>query len=379
MAKQYRKNKAVFNQLLDLQHCPLSYYSVLQQRDIEESEVMTQVERGDVIVLKNMVEKLNLQARMNALSKDYFGVDYSQLGDIHNLKSIEDIVNNALEVRVSMPALVIQSSIMQRILAPHTNTHFLELQPNLRLHLPYAKIKSHETYIESRMGRGKLNPHGQHKDSWRYHPKNTINVWLALSKVNDKNGLAILPQTAEYHPKFNAVEQEIAPGVKTYPSQQYVPEMEPGDALIFQAELLHGSIINMTQQTRVALSMRCTTSEPQFHKRVNYNYIKIDHGRFDNLTRIKLTAKGGFEPPSNDTSFTPMEQKNSGIEPIEYDEKHIKLEVNGQIRQFPRKCPHAGTDLLNGELDEKGQLLCPSHRMCFPGKPCSLNKPISND
>ena len=370
MTKQYYKNKKVFNNILDLQHFPLSYYSVLKQRDIEEHEVMQQVENGDVIVLKDIISKLDLQDQMDSLSKNFFGLSYSQLSEIHNLKSVEDIVAKALEVRDSIPLLVIQSSIMQRILSPHTEKCFLELQPNLRLHLPYAKIKKYEAYVESKMGRGKLNPHGQHKDSWRYHPKNTLNIWIALTNVTNKNGMALLPESIDYHPKFNAAEQEIASGVKTYPSQQYTTDMEPGDALLFQANLLHGSIINTSDKTRVALSMRGTTSEPQFHKRVTYNYIKIENGQFDNLSKIKLTAKGSYEPLSIDSNFTPMEQKNTGINPIEYDEHHIKLAIHGEIRSFPRKCPHAGTDLLNGELNKEGQLMCPSHRMCLTGKLC---------
>jgi hypothetical protein len=292
------------------------------------------------------------------------------LGDIHNLKTVEQIVDDALAVRHSVPTLILQSSIMKRILDPHIKASYIELQPNLRLHLPYGKVKQHEAYVESRMGRGKLNPHGQHKDSWRSHPKNTINVWVAMSEANDKNGLALLPQSSEYQPRFDDGLQEIADGVKTYPSQQYTTDMQPGDAIIFQAELVHGSIINMTKKTRVALSMRCTPTEPEFHKRVTYNYIKVEGGKFDNLSKGKLFNHGDFEPLSRDSVFEPVEARNSSIMPVEYDDNHIKLEVNGQVKLFPRRCPHAGTDLLNGELDDNGQLLCPSHRMCIAGKPC---------
>ncbi|MFK5985114.1 MAG: phytanoyl-CoA dioxygenase family protein [Pseudomonadota bacterium] len=369
MFKQYFKNKAVFKQIIDLDQYPLNYYSVMKQQTITEQEVLTQVESGDIILMKNLIGKLKLQNHFNMLVKDYFGIGYNNLADIHQLKTVEHIVDNALTVRNSLSALVLQSSIMKRILQPHANKYYLELQPNLRLHLPYSYIKPHEEYIESRIGRGKINPHGQHKDSWRGHPENTLNVWVSLTAATDKNGLALLPQSTGYHAKFDATAKEISPGVKTYPSQQYVTDMQPGDALLFQAELLHGSIINMAKQTRVALSMRCTTTEPEFNKKRQFNYIKIDNNHFDNLNKIKLTAKGTFEPLSRDSFFAPAEQKNTSIHPV-FDENQIKLPVNGKIKTFPRKCPHAGTDLLNGELNEKGQLICPSHRMCISGKPC---------
>lgn len=369
-AKTYFKNKAVFNQLIDLSDKPLTYYSIVDKREVPESEVLKRVQGGDVIMVRDMLGQLGLQSRFDQLIKDFFALDYQQLAEIHKLKNIEQIVDDALAVRHSVPTLILQSSIMRRILSPHLKAVFLELLPNLRLHLPYGKVKAHEQYIESRMGRGKINPHGQHKDSWRYHPKNTINVWIALSEANDKNGLAILPHSEDYNPRFNAKIQEIATGVKTYPSQQWVTDMQPGDGIIFGAELLHGSIINTSSKTRVCLSMRCTPSEPEFHKRVTYNYIKVEDGKFDNLSKGKLNASGEFEPICRDSLFEPSEQKGTSIEPVSYDEQYINLEVAGEVKQFPRYCPHARTDLLNGELDEQGNLLCPSHRMCISGKPC---------
>ncbi len=368
--KTYLSNRAVFNGLIDLSHKPLVYFSIVDDKEVPESEVLERVKAGDVIMVRNLLGQLALQAQFEQLIAEHFAVDYQQLGDIHKLKTIEQIVDDALVVRRSPLTLILQSSIMQRILSPHLKAVFLELMPNLRLHLPYAKVKAHEQYIESRMGRGKINPHGQHKDSWRYHPKNTINVWISLTEANDRNGLSILPHSFDYNPKFDAKAQEIAQGVKTYPAQQWVTDMQPGDAIIFGAELLHGSIINTSNQSRVCLSMRCTPSEPEFHKKVTYNYIKVEDGRFDNLSGSKLKATGDFEPQSSDARFEPAEQKASGITPRHYDEQHIDLEVAGELKRFPRYCPHAGTDLLNGELNDQGKLMCPSHRMCLGGKPC---------
>jgi hypothetical protein len=113
--------------------------------------------------------------------------------------------------------------------------------------------------------------------------------------------------------------------------------------------------------------MRCTIAAPQFHKKVQFNYIKVHNGRFDNLSKLKLNPQADFEPLSRDETFAPMEAKNTGIKPLAVDEQHIELE--GISRRFPRYCPHAGTDLLGGELKEQGQLICPSHRMCLSGNP----------
>ena len=369
-SQTYLKNKQVFNQLIDLSNKPLTYYSVLKQSEIDEKDVLSQVQLGDVILVRNLIGQLDLQKKFNELINSFFGIEYDHLTTIHKEKTISEIVDSALNVRHSVPTLVLQSSIMHRLLTPHVSASFLELMPNLRLHLPYGKVKAHEEYIESRMGRGKLNPHGQHKDSWRFHPKNTINVWIALSEANDTNGLSILPKSANYQPKFDEQAQEIASGVKTYPSQQWVTDMQAGDAAIFEAELLHGSIINTSKNTRACLSMRCAPSEPKFHKDLTYNYIKVEDGKFDNLSWSKLSTKNNFAPLSRDITFKPAEELHTGFIPESYDNQKIVIKIDGDLKEFPRHCPHAGTDMLNGELNEHGDLICPSHRMCLKGKKC---------
>ena len=134
--------------------------------------------------------------------------------------------------------------------------------------------------------------------------------------------------------------------------------------------LLTSSIINMSRQTRAAFSMRCTMSKPEFHRDKQYNYIKVQNKRFSNLSWAKIWSIGSFVSESKDYLYAPLEKHNSSITPVEIDDNKIKLMVNGQLKSFPRKCPHAGADMMNGELNNKGELLCPSHRMCLAGKVC---------
>lgn len=365
--KSYNKNKAVFDSLLQLDGV-VEYFSVAQQGIIPEADALNAVQRGDVLILRNVVERLGLQAKFEQLVQEYFSLTYSNLAQVHQLQSVEQIVENVQAARYSPLSLQLQSSLMRRLLQPHTNTMYLELQPNLRLHLPYDYVKGQEQYIEEKVGRGKLNPHGQHKDSWRGHPNNTINVWVALTPANDQNGMSILLNSLDYHPCHDSQGQEIMPNVRTYPSQHYVTDLQPGDAVMFRAELLHGSIINQHSDTRVALSMRCSVEKPEFHRNYRYNYIGIERGKFNNLTNEKSFAKHWFIPESSQTSFAPAETKATSIQPAYVDEKRIELRCGDQIKVYPRYCPHAGADLLNGELNAEEHLLCPSHRRCIKGK-----------
>ena len=361
------KNKRVFESIFPLDEHRLTYFSVQENAEVAEPGVLARVNQGDIIVVRSMINDLHLEQKIDEFCRENFGVSYADLASIHETKSLEDILQSAYTARSHLDCLSIQSSVMARILKPHTSNYYLELQPNLRLHLPYKAVKAKEQQIEAKIGRGKLNPHGQHKDSWRYHPKNTINVWIALTEANENNGLALLPDSLSYNPKFSEEEQEIAHGVKTYPSQQWVGALNKGDALIFRAELLHGSIINMSNVTRFAFSMRCTDQKPEFHRDHQYNYIGIENGKFKSLIFDKLFNSFNFSPQSADTHFAPADEKETALKPETYDEKHITVKVKNEIMRFPRKCPHAGRDLLFGELDDDGRLLCPSHRMRIRG------------
>ncbi len=368
--RRYRANKAVFQSIKPLSG-ELSYFSVSQQQIIPESAALAAIQQGDVIIVRQLIDKLGLQQDFTQLSQQYFACDVADLSQIHLKQTVHDIVRQARVARSSPLSLQLQSSIMHRLLSPHTRQMYLELQPNIRLHLPYAFVKDHEAYIEQQIGRGKLNPHGQHKDSWRGHPKNTINVWLALTEANAQNGMGILLHSLDYHPKHDPDGQEIQPGVKTYPSQHYVTDLQAGDAVIFCAELLHGSVINQSGQTRVALSMRCAVEKPQFHQKYRYNYIGVEHGRFNNLTLAKSFAPALFVPESTATTFAAAEQKGSSLQPTYIDHERIDVMVEGQLKQFPRYCPHAGADLALGELSADGNhLICPAHRLCVKPRKC---------
>lgn len=211
LLQQYKKSKQVFNPLIDLSGYSIRYYSVMQQRNVSEAQLMQLVESGDIIKVDNLIAQLDLQQQLNEINRQYFDLDYEQLSQIHKLQSVEQVFDNSLNAKDPIAALVLQSSILHCLLQPHNQSSYLELQPDLRLHLPCAQGKAKEAYIGSKMGRGKINPHGQHKDTWRSHPKNSLNVWVSLNEDYAKNGLALLLQNADYHPKFSANEREMVP------------------------------------------------------------------------------------------------------------------------------------------------------------------------
>ncbi len=357
------RNRKIFRNVISLDDCDLGYRSVLLGRMISEQEVAQHIAAGDVIIVESLVQKLGLKDRLDRFCRSHFATGFEHLENIHNSQSVEQILDSAFHARSDEECLAIQTSIMSRLLKPHSNNYYVELQPNLRLHLPYKSIRDEEALIEKIIGRGKLNPHGQHKDSWRYHPENTINVWIALTAATPRNGMAILPESLDYQPRFSVHEQEIEERVRTYPSQQWVTDLSPGDAVLFRAELLHGSIINTSTQTRFAFSMRCSLEEPAFHRDHQYNYVGYRSGRWHSLVFNKLFRAHDFQPLSRDESFAAAESRGAGLSPEYYDEECIQLRINGELKTFPRRCPHAGRDLLFGELDADGSILCPAHRM----------------
>jgi hypothetical protein len=290
---------------------------------------------------------------------DAYGVKYDELGDLHEKIDIDTILEVTEKLHMDHRILSLECSIFWALF-PTAKNLYAELMPNLRPAVPYRLVRGKEKEIEARVGRGKMNAHGPHKDSWRFHPNNTINVWLALSDVSGLNGMFLLPHSTDYCPKFG--DNEIVPGMDTYPERQWLTEMKQGDVLLFRAELMHGSIMNQTEKTRFAFSMRCSIEPPEFHKDFMYNYVQISP-KFSNLTKMKATAHSDFSPPSRDESFAAWGKQDRPLREMSRVEGDnlIVSTPNGELK-FCARCPHHGVPLQDGRL-ENGRIVCAQHQL----------------
>jgi hypothetical protein len=332
---------------------------VISGETVPQADVLKKLDAGHILLAKDFLNNTGLTKDFASVMSGAYGIPYEDLHRIHELLTIDQILDVTEKLKMDERILGLECSIFYGLFG-YSPELYAELMPNLRPHVPYNTVRGKEQEIEARVGRGKMNAHGPHKDSWRFHPSNTINVWLALSDVTPLNGMMLVPHSTDYLPKF--ADNEIVPGCDTYPERQYLTQMSTGDALLFRAELMHGSILNQTENTRFAFSMRCTVEEPDFHRDFMYNYVRIAPS-FSNLTRLKVAARSSFEPASRDESF-------ADFGPQERPLREISREENGELivntpegeKTFCARCPHQGVPLRDGRL-ENGRIVCSQHQL----------------
>lgn len=332
---------------------------VMSGQVVPQNEVLKKLDTGHILLAKDFLNNTGLTKDFASVMSGAYGIPYEDLNRIHELLTIDQILDVTEKLKMDERILQLECSIFYGLFG-YSSELYAELMPNLRPQVPYKTVRGKEQEIEARVGRGKMNAHGPHKDSWRFHPSNTINVWLALSDVTPLNGMMLVPHSTDYLPKF--ADNEIVPGCDTYPERQYLTQMNTGDVLLFRAELMHGSILNQTEQTRFAFSMRCTVEEPDFHRDFMYNYVRIAPS-FSNLTKVKVAARSSFEPASRDESF-------ADFGPQERPLRDISREENGELvvstpegeKTFCARCPHQGVPLRDGRL-ENGRIVCSQHQL----------------
>ena len=336
-----------------------SYIDVMTGKNVSQDELTIMIDKGHIILAKSFLNNVGLEEEIKTLISKSYQISYEDLDRIHELLTLDQILETSEKLQLSDKILKIECSIFFALFGSSRELYG-EMMPNLRPQIPHSFFRKKEKEIESRIGRGKMSPHGPHKDSWRYHPYNTINVWAALSDATPLNGMMIIPHTVDYSPKF--ANNEIIYGCDTYPEKQYITQMKSGDVLLFRSELLHGSVLNQTNKTRFAFSMRCTLEKPNFHRNFMYNYVRI-LPTFSNLTINKIFSKNLFEPKSCDTHFETFGPQQRPLREISRVENgKLIVQTSEGLKEFCLRCPHKGAPLIDGHL-ENGKIVCPQHQL----------------
>jgi hypothetical protein len=325
-------------------------------KSLSPEGALEELMRGRVIIIPDLLNRLKLVTAVESS----LGVSLANVGDIHKSQGLEKLEKLILIKRSSFEVLRIQTTIIRsvaRLLG--LEQIYVELEPNLRMQPPYKTVAPIERELEARIGSGQMTPHSVHKDSWYFHPKNTLNIWVALSEADELSGLTVLESSQDRYPKTK--KQNLIDYGDALASKHLELELKQGDGVIFLAELIHGSIINQKHSTRATLSMRFSMSKPDNHLARQYWYEDMD------LISGNLRA---IKPRDSHSSFSPkdLERDYSDYSPDSrfavWDELKITVVDGENALQFPRYCPHKGVDLLTGFFSDKDKMLvCPSHRL----------------
>lgn len=381
-------------------------------------EIYDRVRRGEVIVVSKCLQGIGYFDQLREASLEgihqVVGEEkaarvredgFEAIHTIIDIDELDSVVNSTYEVfRALAPAL--SRSLVQKLFQTEKPFYFEEY-PNVRFHIPYDVVVRRKEEFSKFYWNGKVTAHGPHHDSWYYCPTNCINVWIAIGSVKIGNGLTVYPQV---YGKRLPCTKDGKILRNQYFGRSLSFELEPGDAIIFQGDHLHGSEINSTDATRYVASMRMTIEKPKFlgksPYKEDYVYSEYHDGIGAKINQLlantfRIAAKkiksflnkgktiSYIISPSemqvfDDTSanfpqslplkdveknrqnklvFDSSELEIGAIKPL--SEKLCITRVDKhRVVVFSRYCSHEGADLAAGYLRD-GCVVCPWHNLPF--------------
>lgn len=254
--------------------------------------------------------------------------------------------------------------------------------------LPF-RLKELAAFIEARRNAppGRHRCRASHVDSWQGQPLHSLSVWLGVAGVNRDNALCLFPETQNYKMPQNGT---LDFGEGFLLPQPRRPGNGDGDLLIFTTDMLHCTQLNVTDETRVALSIRVSPDTSTFDEDNFWSVQRCHSGK-------RLLAGDTSAPGRNGARTVPVERKASGwpleVREIQIDRPHRPSErvevmpaaellegervavrfANREVLIFRTGsglsamagvCPHHGYRMADGP-DEGGKLTCPGHALEF--------------
>jgi nitrite reductase/ring-hydroxylating ferredoxin subunit len=231
--------------------------------------------------------------------------------------------------------------------------------------------------------------HGPHIDSWAGHSRDGINIWWAMCEVPAEASMVLYPELADKTLPCDRRTLYLKAGYPL-PKPTYLP-LAAGEMLIFDPEILHGTHLNVTDKTRVAVSTRLNAHKPVFDPACFYarelwrRASAIEGGNFDEVLHLKreenlvdvgpvpevvypprakvveVAAKNGGPVTLGPSSLVPEGGRIVAQLP---EQRVVVLRDEGKLYGVDASCPHYGLDLTDGASD-KGKLYCPACGISF--------------
>jgi nitrite reductase/ring-hydroxylating ferredoxin subunit len=231
--------------------------------------------------------------------------------------------------------------------------------------------------------------HGPHRDSWTGHSRDGRNIWLAIGDVPGEAGMVIYPETDE---------DELHCDPKTLYLQAGCPLPKPtllplfaGEMLVFDPEVLHGTHLNTTDTTRIAISLRLNASKPtfdpfcfyarEFWRRASDIEQGVDNVLFlrreENLgpaiaaphgvPRAALPHLSAVLDSGTGVLKAKLDSESSGAARVIVEAAPFRamvIRTMKGLKAYDASCPHNGADLADGGCDES-MIYCPACAVGF--------------
>ncbi len=225
--------------------------------------------------------------------------------------------------------------------------------------------------------------HGPHVDSWSGHSQDGLNVWWAMCDVPAEAGMVLYPELAGAQLACDPRTLYLQPGYRL-PAPTFVP-LAAGEMLVFDPEILHGTHLNVTPRTRVAVSLRLNAHQPTFEPACFYarefwrRASDIEAGPNDavlHLKREEHLAPSAACAPAPPTPLRTLDLSACGdaasvelgssaalaegerMVAVLRDRRVLIVRSAGELSAFDAACPHYGVDLADGAASG-GAIHCP--------------------
>lgn len=232
--------------------------------------------------------------------------------------------------------------------------------------------------------------HGPHLDTWTGHSRDGVNLWWALDDVAPENAMLFYPTTFGQPFRPDPRSLYLAAG-QPLPAPLKM-SLRKGEMLVFNPEMLHGTHLNITDATRLAISTRINPRQPMFSPACFYarefwhSSRDIEAGRPDIVRRFRRDEN--LEPPPVETpsqihspaaiEVTPAagpvavcasERLPAGGKLLVRagDEEIMILRGAETLAAVQANCPHLGVSLMDGHHDDRA-IHCPAHGLSFSPK-----------
>ncbi|MFD1156376.1 Rieske (2Fe-2S) protein [Roseovarius aestuarii] len=384
------------------------------------SDIAQRTQNGEVFVIRACLQRLGLFEEIEASTIDAIthvtGQETARkLADegiqfIHkhaSLAQIAKITDRAYEIGQGNANKWI--SQVARNLLGIQNSYYYERTPNIRFHVPYDILAADQETLRKfsgARGGGKLSAHPNHRDSWVGCPDNLINIWAAVAPIKEGNGLIVFPEAFDQDIKHEGA--SIAHDEN--PGEPLIPELQAGDAIVFQGDHLHSSVLNRIDETRHAISFRVVTEKPNFSNGHYHHYVHsaLASGPFKMFARLPADLAWSYvgtrfgwigERLGRRARVAAKKQSNvsAKVNKLRAGKRSFRLSDlaedslyaitddvcvarigQSKVIAFDRKCPHGGSDLSLGTVTN-GEVTCPWHNLRFePKSGASACKSLSN-
>lgn len=234
--------------------------------------------------------------------------------------------------------------------------------------------------------------HGAHIDTWYGHSYDGINLWWAIDGVNVDNTVILYPDMFGRPLRYDPKNMYLEAGVPV--SKPHHIDIAPGQLLVFNPETLHATQVNISSDTRIALTTRLNPAQPRFNDNAPFNFehwyasTDLEQRKFGALTVFpshvfqgepSIRQREAFQPertikltlPDRLTAETPTKVCSASEFPpahkLVLDLENAKLilwRAPDGVKAFRRMCPHLGFDLGDGYHDDE-KVFCPGHGIAF--------------